>query len=170
MREETLARHRLLDWLAAKIHHRVILVLADAEIVLHDIDPTPLPRMVEWVEHVAARRSIPLSVRATTDRRDALDGERLRQLRRRAWIPRIVRPIGLPQMHLSVDDGALARGLRQRSGEVLVAGAGQVRRLVVGETAGIVVPELTPEDVAEQLDAILDPTVTEPMPVGYSAN
>ncbi len=54
-------------------------------------------------------------------------------------------------------------------GEVLVAGAGQVRRLVVGETAGIVVPELTPEDVAGQLDAILDPTVTEPMPVGFSA-
>jgi ATP/maltotriose-dependent transcriptional regulator MalT/DNA-binding SARP family transcriptional activator len=30
LREETLARHRLLDWLAAKIHHRIILVLADA--------------------------------------------------------------------------------------------------------------------------------------------
>ena len=30
LRAETLARHRLLDWLAAKIHHRVILVLADA--------------------------------------------------------------------------------------------------------------------------------------------
>ena len=54
-------------------------------------------------------------------------------------------------------------------GEVLVAGAGQVRRLVVGETAGVVVPELTPEDVAEQLDAILDTAMTEPMPVGYTA-
>ena len=30
LREDTLARHRLLDWLAGKIHHRVILVLADA--------------------------------------------------------------------------------------------------------------------------------------------
>ena len=30
LRQETLARHRLLDWLAAKIHHRIILVLADA--------------------------------------------------------------------------------------------------------------------------------------------
>ena len=30
LREETLARHRLLDWLAAKVHHRIILVLADA--------------------------------------------------------------------------------------------------------------------------------------------
>ncbi len=48
--------------------------LVDAEIVLQDIDPKPLPRMVEWVEHVAAKRSIPLSVRATTDQRDALDG------------------------------------------------------------------------------------------------
>jgi NAD(P)-dependent dehydrogenase (short-subunit alcohol dehydrogenase family) len=55
-------------------------------------------------------------------------------------------------------------------GEVLVAGAGQVRRLVVGETAGIVVPELTPEDVAGQLDAILDPATIEPMPVGFAAH
>src|SRR3954447_14868354 len=30
LRDETLARYRLLDWLAAKVHHRVILVLADA--------------------------------------------------------------------------------------------------------------------------------------------
>lgn len=30
LRDETLARHRLLDWLATKVHHRVILVLADA--------------------------------------------------------------------------------------------------------------------------------------------
>ncbi len=30
LRDEILARDRLLDWLAAKIHHRVILVLADA--------------------------------------------------------------------------------------------------------------------------------------------
>ncbi len=46
--------------------------LVDAEIVLHDIDPAPLPRMAEWVERIAALRSIPLSVRTTTDRRDAL--------------------------------------------------------------------------------------------------
>ena len=30
LRDQTLARDRLLDWLAAKIHQRVILVLADA--------------------------------------------------------------------------------------------------------------------------------------------
>src|SRR3954470_22562646 len=30
LRDETLARYRLLDWLSAKIHHRVILILADA--------------------------------------------------------------------------------------------------------------------------------------------
>jgi NAD(P)-dependent dehydrogenase (short-subunit alcohol dehydrogenase family) len=54
-------------------------------------------------------------------------------------------------------------------GEVLVAGSGQVRRLVVAETAGIVVPELTPEAVAGQLDAIFDTTDTEPMPVGFNA-
>ena len=30
LREDTLARHRLLDWLASKIHQRIVLVLADA--------------------------------------------------------------------------------------------------------------------------------------------
>ncbi len=30
LREETLARDRLLDWLHAKIHSRVLLILADA--------------------------------------------------------------------------------------------------------------------------------------------
>ena len=30
LRDQTLARDRLLDWLAAKVHQRVILVLADA--------------------------------------------------------------------------------------------------------------------------------------------
>jgi alpha-galactosidase len=46
--------------------------LEDAEIVLHDVDPAPLPRMAEWVERIAELRSIPLTVRTTTDRRDAL--------------------------------------------------------------------------------------------------
>ncbi len=30
LRDQTLARDRLLDWLAAKIHQRVVLVIADA--------------------------------------------------------------------------------------------------------------------------------------------
>ena len=30
LREETLARHRLLDWLDVKIHNRVVFVIADA--------------------------------------------------------------------------------------------------------------------------------------------
>lgn len=49
-------------------------VLHDAELVLHDIDPAPLPRMVELVEHLAARRGVALSARGTTERRDALAG------------------------------------------------------------------------------------------------
>ncbi|MGZ6899281.1 MAG: family 4 glycosyl hydrolase [Acidimicrobiia bacterium] len=48
--------------------------LVESEIVLHDIDPAPLPRMAQWVEHVADRRGIPLTVRTTTDRREALAG------------------------------------------------------------------------------------------------
>ncbi len=48
--------------------------LEAAEVVLCDIDPAPLPRMVELVEHIAASRGIPMSVRATTNRREALPG------------------------------------------------------------------------------------------------
>ena len=49
-------------------------VLQDAEIVLEDIDPSPLPRMVEFVEHLADVRGIPMTARGTTDQRDALEG------------------------------------------------------------------------------------------------
>src|SRR2546421_743227 len=48
--------------------------LHEAEIVLEDIDPEPLPRMAAYVEHVARVRGIPLTVRHTTDQRAALDG------------------------------------------------------------------------------------------------
>lgn len=47
-------------------------VVRDAEIVLHDIDAAPLPRMVELAQHLAAVRGVSLTARATTDRRDAL--------------------------------------------------------------------------------------------------
>ncbi len=49
-------------------------VLGDAELVLHDIDPAPLPRMVELVQHLATRRGVMLTARGTTDRREALAG------------------------------------------------------------------------------------------------
>src|SRR5712691_5275186 len=48
--------------------------LHEAEIVIEDIDPVPIPRMVEFVEHVAAVRKIPLSASGATDQRKALDG------------------------------------------------------------------------------------------------
>jgi alpha-galactosidase len=47
-------------------------VVRDAEIVLHDIDPAPLPRMVELAHHLADVRGCALTARGTTDRRDAL--------------------------------------------------------------------------------------------------
>jgi alpha-galactosidase/6-phospho-beta-glucosidase family protein len=49
-------------------------VLHDAEIVLHDIDPEPIPRMVELVEHIARVRGIGITALGTTDRRQALEG------------------------------------------------------------------------------------------------
>jgi NAD(P)-dependent dehydrogenase (short-subunit alcohol dehydrogenase family) len=43
------------------------------------------------------------------------------------------------------------------SGEVLVAFAGRVAKVVIGETRGIVAPDLTIERVAAEIDAIVDP-------------
>jgi alpha-galactosidase len=48
--------------------------LHDAEIVLQDIDPAPLPLMSAWVERIATLRDIGLTVSSTTDRRRALEG------------------------------------------------------------------------------------------------
>jgi alpha-galactosidase len=48
--------------------------LHEAELVLEDIDPAPLPRMVALVEHIAKVRGIGVTARATTDQRDALAG------------------------------------------------------------------------------------------------
>jgi alpha-galactosidase len=48
--------------------------LVDAELVLEDIDPAPLAPMADFVGHVASARKIGMSVRTTTDQRDALDG------------------------------------------------------------------------------------------------
>ncbi len=48
--------------------------LTDAELVLYDVDPDSLPPALKVVEHVAERRGIPLSARATTDIDDALGG------------------------------------------------------------------------------------------------
>lgn len=48
--------------------------LHDAELVFEDVNPVPLPRMAEWVDHVARLRSIPLRARTTTSLADALDG------------------------------------------------------------------------------------------------
>ena len=48
--------------------------LHDADLVLEDIDPEPLPAMADFVEHVARTRSIGMTVRTTTDQREALAG------------------------------------------------------------------------------------------------
>lgn len=48
--------------------------LHDAHIVIEDIDPAPIPRMVELVEHIASIRDIGLTASGTTDQRAALSG------------------------------------------------------------------------------------------------
>src|SRR5579883_707526 len=48
--------------------------LHDAHLVLEDVDPAPIPRMVSLVEHVARLRGIGLSASGTTDQRKALSG------------------------------------------------------------------------------------------------
>ena len=48
--------------------------LHDAEIVLQDLDATPLPQMVQLVERIAKLRGIGLRARGTTNQREALEG------------------------------------------------------------------------------------------------
>jgi alpha-galactosidase len=49
-------------------------LLHDAEIVIEDIDPAPIPRMVELVQHIAEIRRIGMRATGTTDQRQALEG------------------------------------------------------------------------------------------------
>jgi alpha-galactosidase/6-phospho-beta-glucosidase family protein len=48
--------------------------LADAEIVLEDIDPAPLPKMAEYCGKLAAHLGVGATFSTTTDQRAALDG------------------------------------------------------------------------------------------------
>src|SRR5262245_25393630 len=48
--------------------------LAEAEIVLEDVNPEPLGSMAEFVRHIAALKGIGLTVSTTTDQRAALEG------------------------------------------------------------------------------------------------
>lgn len=48
--------------------------LHEAEIVIEDVDPEPVPRMVELVEHIAKVRGIGLTASGTTDQRASLEG------------------------------------------------------------------------------------------------
>ncbi len=48
--------------------------LAASDVVLEDVDPAPLGPMADFVRHVASTRRIAMTVRTTTDQRDALEG------------------------------------------------------------------------------------------------
>ena len=48
--------------------------LAEAEVVLQDIDPEPLAPMADFVRHVAGIKGVGMSVSTTTDQRAALEG------------------------------------------------------------------------------------------------
>jgi alpha-galactosidase/6-phospho-beta-glucosidase family protein len=49
-------------------------VLQAAEVVIEDIDPAPIPRMIELIDHIADVRGVGMTGRGTTDQRDALEG------------------------------------------------------------------------------------------------
>jgi len=48
--------------------------LAEAEVVLEDVDERALPEMVDFVRHLTGVKGIPMTVSATTDQREALSG------------------------------------------------------------------------------------------------
>jgi NAD(P)-dependent dehydrogenase (short-subunit alcohol dehydrogenase family) len=54
------------------------------------------------------------------------------------------------------------------NGEVLVAGGGQVMRMAVLETKGISADEVTPEDIAANLDKVMDITDADVMTAGVA--
>jgi NAD(P)-dependent dehydrogenase (short-subunit alcohol dehydrogenase family) len=96
--------------------------------------------------------------------------------------PAIVsRLLGVPKEMLEMSSARLAPGLVAPAaaflahesctlnGEVLVAGGGQVLRLAVVATTGISQPDLTPEHIAEQLEAVLDLTGARQIRVQPSA-
>jgi NAD(P)-dependent dehydrogenase (short-subunit alcohol dehydrogenase family) len=56
------------------------------------------------------------------------------------------------------------------NGEVLVAGAGKVMRMVVMETQGIDLPDLTPESLVDNLDTMMDMTNARHMPILLGAS
>jgi alpha-galactosidase len=48
--------------------------LVDCHVVIEDIDPAPIPRMLELVEHIADVRGIGLHATGTTNQREAVEG------------------------------------------------------------------------------------------------
>jgi hypothetical protein len=52
------------------------------------------------------------------------------------------------------------------NGEILVSGGGQVMRVAIMENEGITSDALTPEVVAEQIDAIMDMSTAERIDAG----
>ena len=48
--------------------------LAASELVLHDINPEPLPAVCDFVNHMTALKGAGITVSATTDRRESLEG------------------------------------------------------------------------------------------------
>src|SRR5260221_5973377 len=60
----------------SKLHIDLVMMpsFVDAHGVIEDIDPAPIPRMIELVDHIAKVRGIGLHPTGTTDQREAIDG------------------------------------------------------------------------------------------------
>lgn len=87
--------------------------LHDAEIVIEDVDRAPIPRMLEFVEHIADVRGIGLRARGTTDQRDALEGA--------DYVVAVISTGGFASMRLDLEIPA-RYGIRQSVGDTVGPG------------------------------------------------
>jgi alpha-galactosidase len=87
--------------------------LHDAEIVLEDINPEPIPRMVDLVRHIASIRGVGMTARGTTDQREALDGAE--------YVVVVISTGGFESMNLDVSIPE-SYGIRQSVGDTVGPG------------------------------------------------
>ena len=93
--------------------------LAEAELVLQDIDPEPLPPMADFVRHVVGLKGTGITVSTTTDRRARARGRRLRGRRasRPAAFDSMRHDLEIPERH----------GIKQSVGDTVGPGRDHAR-------------------------------------------
>src|SRR5258708_27109756 len=74
--------------------------LADAELVLEDVNPAPLEPMADFVRHVVGLKGVDLTVSTTTNQKEALAGaDYVVVTISTGGVPSLPPPLGSPPQH-----------------------------------------------------------------------